>query len=274
MIKFIKFLCLAIIISNFTVLNVNAGRGCCSHHGGESSSCTSDGRRICNDGTVSPSCTCTPSYSYKTTKKRTTTRKTTTTTTTKRIINGCMDANAINYNIEANVSDGTCQYASEIITTEDINYETIVESALKEGKEVVVQEGKIGKKEIIIKKIIDENNNEISSEIIEEKIVEEPINKIIKYEKVIENEVKYDKIEETNKEENNISIFWMILLIIFIINYNFIRKNEETFSILKNIQKVKVPLKYILYIVYYFYIYPLLIDLVSIILFKLRNGKK
>ena len=34
-----------------------AGRGCCSHHGGECG-CSDSGRDICCDGTLSPSCGC------------------------------------------------------------------------------------------------------------------------------------------------------------------------------------------------------------------------
>lgn len=34
-----------------------AGRGCCSWHGGMSGQCD-NGRVVCNDGTLSPSCTC------------------------------------------------------------------------------------------------------------------------------------------------------------------------------------------------------------------------
>jgi hypothetical protein len=33
------------------------GRGCCSHHGGQSY-CGANGRWICADGTTSPSCRC------------------------------------------------------------------------------------------------------------------------------------------------------------------------------------------------------------------------
>ena len=39
-------------------LGASAGRGCCSYHGGEAHRCSSDGREICNDGTVSWSCLC------------------------------------------------------------------------------------------------------------------------------------------------------------------------------------------------------------------------
>ena len=34
--------------------------GCCSYHGGESGSCSASGYEICNDGTASPTCQCTP----------------------------------------------------------------------------------------------------------------------------------------------------------------------------------------------------------------------
>ena len=34
------------------------GKGCCSSHQGESGRCTPDGRSICNDNTVSPTCRC------------------------------------------------------------------------------------------------------------------------------------------------------------------------------------------------------------------------
>ena len=38
-------------------MNVYARSGCCSHHGGVAG-CNSDGRQICNDGMLSPTCTC------------------------------------------------------------------------------------------------------------------------------------------------------------------------------------------------------------------------
>ena len=67
---------------------VFAGRGCCSHHGGVAG-CHSSGKQICNDGTLSPSCTCTPAVTY---------------------IYGCTDSNAKNYNSSANKDNGSCQY--------------------------------------------------------------------------------------------------------------------------------------------------------------------
>lgn len=37
---------------------VNAGRGCCSYHGGQSYCDTTVGRWVCNDGRYSPTCRC------------------------------------------------------------------------------------------------------------------------------------------------------------------------------------------------------------------------
>lgn len=76
-----------LLLSLFVLpLSVNAGRGCCSHHGGECG-CSSDGRRICCDHTLSPTCRCTPPR-----------------------VNGCTDYKADNYNPNANHNDGSCKY--------------------------------------------------------------------------------------------------------------------------------------------------------------------
>ena len=67
---------------------VSAKRGCCSHHGGVSG-CSSSGKQICRDGTLSPTCTCTPTNTYT---------------------YGCTDKGASNYNSKANKDDGSCVY--------------------------------------------------------------------------------------------------------------------------------------------------------------------
>lgn len=69
-------------------MTVDAQRGCCSHHGGVAG-CSENGRQICRDGTLSPTCTCTPTNTY---------------------VYGCTDSSAKNYNPKANKSDGSCQY--------------------------------------------------------------------------------------------------------------------------------------------------------------------
>lgn len=86
--KKIIMLCLSIFI--FLPFSVQARRGCCSHHGGVAG-CSSSGRQICSDGTLSPSCTCTPSYRY-----------------------GCTDKSAKNYNANANRDDGSCEYQKNV----------------------------------------------------------------------------------------------------------------------------------------------------------------
>lgn len=82
-----RVLCLFLMFIAF-IPNVEAKRGCCSHHGGVAG-CNSNGRTICNDGTLSPTCTCTATPKY---------------------IYGCTDKSAKNYNKNANKNDGTCIY--------------------------------------------------------------------------------------------------------------------------------------------------------------------
>ena len=60
--KFIKrILCLVIVILIVSVIDTNAQRSCCSHHGGVSGSCR-NGKQVCNEGATSPSCTCYGGY--------------------------------------------------------------------------------------------------------------------------------------------------------------------------------------------------------------------
>ena len=84
----IKYEIVFLIIMLILPVTVNAQRGCCSHHGGVAG-CNENGRTICRDGTLSPSCTCTPTVTY---------------------IYGCTDSSAKNYNSRANKDNGSCQY--------------------------------------------------------------------------------------------------------------------------------------------------------------------
>ena len=83
-----KIIVILVCIILLKPLKVNATRDCCSHHGGVSG-CSSSGRLVCNDGTLSPGCTCTPTVTYT---------------------YGCTDKNASNYNSSANRDDGSCIY--------------------------------------------------------------------------------------------------------------------------------------------------------------------
>ena len=83
-----KLVILVLMVLLLLPIKTNAQRGCCSHHGGVAG-CSSSGRQICNDGTLSPTCTCTPPVTY---------------------IYGCTDSSAKNYNSNANKDNGTCEY--------------------------------------------------------------------------------------------------------------------------------------------------------------------
>lgn len=53
-----KVLILSLLIAAFVLpKSVSAQQGCCSWHGGVAG-CSTNGRKICNDGTLSPTCTC------------------------------------------------------------------------------------------------------------------------------------------------------------------------------------------------------------------------
>ena len=96
--KKIGFVLILIIL--FAPATAYAKRGCCSHHGGVSG-CSSSGRQICNDGTLSPTCTCTPRVTY---------------------IYGCMDKTARNYNSKANIDDGSCRFDDNYDSKKSVNY--------------------------------------------------------------------------------------------------------------------------------------------------------
>lgn len=162
----------------FSIDKVLAGRGCCSHHGGQAY--CSDGRWVCKDGTYSPTCTCSGgaaasggSSSYRRSV-----------TTTAKKVYGCTNSSAINYNSYANVSDRSCRFEKTETSTETIEYETITNGDKTNGRKKVVASGKTGEKKIIKKIITDEAGHEVSSEVVKEEVTKEPVNEVIEYKEV------------------------------------------------------------------------------------------
>jgi hypothetical protein len=152
---FILIFCLFIGLSP-----VLAQRGCCSHHGGVSG-CSSYGRQVCNDGTLSPTCTCESAVA---------------------VIKGCTNSSAINYNSSANKDDGSCKYKVIKKDYEDIPYETTYEEdgTLNNGDEVVATEGNNGIRTITYELIVDSNNKELNRNEVDSTITTPVVNKVIK----------------------------------------------------------------------------------------------
>lgn len=93
-----KKILLIILVILVMPMYANAQRGCCSRHGGVAG-CSSNGRQICNDGTLSPTCTCTPP---------------------KSVTSKSDDNNTNNYNNDISVSK---MNYSESISNDDKSYE-------------------------------------------------------------------------------------------------------------------------------------------------------
>lgn len=113
-------------------ITVNAGRGCCSSHGGVAS-CGSNGKQLCRDGTYSPSCRCTPPVTYKygctdSDAKNYDPSADKDNGSCKYYVYGCMDKNAKNYNSKAEKSDGSCKYYKSGCTDKNAkNYDSTAE---------------------------------------------------------------------------------------------------------------------------------------------------
>ena len=126
----LKYLIIVIFIFLLFPNFVFAGRGCCSHHGGVAG-CHSSGKQLCNDGTLSPSCTCTPTvtYIYGCTDEEAKNYNSSANKddgSCEYYIYGCTDSRASNYDEQANMDDGSCKYLTATFDENDINADDVI----------------------------------------------------------------------------------------------------------------------------------------------------
>lgn len=136
---------------------VKAKSGCCSHHGGVAG-CDASGKQICRDGTLSPSCTCTPTYSYvygctDKNAKNYNSNADKDDDSCEYYIYGCTDSKAINYNLEADKDDGSCEYAQSETLNSKTNKEPVNNDTENAIYKFIFSAGAIGTGFIIGKKI-------------------------------------------------------------------------------------------------------------------------
>ena len=256
-----------ILIISLVILipEVQAQKVCCSHHGGVAG-CSSYGRQICNDGTYRPTCTCTPIYNYGCTDPKANNYNSSANKddgNCKYNIYGCTDSKAKNYNKEANTSDNSCLYEEIVTENKEIEYEIEYKenSKLKYKEEKIIQKGINGQKQIIYKIITNESAEEISKEIVEEKIINNPINEVI--------ETNTTKSTIETKEDSSPFSFIASYLIFMVINIIHKIKNKNPNTIIGKIKNKKI-----LYIPYYILIIPTYIDIISITFEKIYNLRK
>lgn len=272
--KVLKFLFLIMILLSVPISFISAhpGRtdssGCHTCRTNCASWGLSNGQYHCHNG---------GSNSYNSNSN--TYRQNTTTTTTKRIY-GCINKEAINYNSDANISDGSCQFEKIITKTQTIDYETKIDGKLKNGNKKIIVKGQLGEKIITIKTVVNESEEEIFKEIVSEKIAKEPIDEVIKYEKITKKTKTTNSVKQPNnvisqntnaEEENNTPL--LITLFVLVFNVIFGNKNPELNLIINKIKKMDSILKYILYFLYFIFVIPIFIDIVLIISHVLKNKK-
>ena len=178
-----KLMVIIILLLFIFIDSVDAQKGCCSWHGGVSG-CSSSGRIICNDGSYSPSCTCTPTYNYgcmdqSANNYNSNANKDDGSCTYD--VYGCLNSNATNYNYNANKSDGSCLFEKIVTEEVEINYTSDYRenTTLEYNEQKIVQKGIKGSKEIFYKVITNENGVEVSRDVFKEEVIKEPVDEII-----------------------------------------------------------------------------------------------
>jgi len=164
---------------------------------------------------------------------------------------GCMDSSAINFDSSSNIEDDSCQYKKEITKTIKIKYQIKYKdnNDLIEGNEKAVIKGKNGKKKITYDAVVDKNGKVISKEIINEEVLEKPVNQVI---------------ERGTQEPSSIpALLWIISLVI---SFWYSFKHKDGNLLLNKISRTNQPIKAILYIAYVMLVIPAFIDIVLVII--------
>lgn len=182
---------------------------------------------------------------------------TTTRTTTAKKLYGCTNSDAINYNKSANASDGSCQFEKNEVKKQDIPYETQTKGNKKSGDKVIIEKGENGQKEISIRKIVDESGNELSSEVISENVIKEPVDEIVEYK---------DSKTSSDSEDSDSTAIIMVTIILLIVNALYSSKNKNAILIINWIKKTSRWIRYILYFLYFIFIIPVFIDVILLII--------
>ena len=229
-------------------LVVNAQKGCCSNHGGVSG-CSSSGRSIFNDGTTSPSCTCTP---YPNTN---------TTPIVNSYVYGCTDFSAKNYNVSANKDYGSCLFEKTIEKEEKIKYRIKYkeDTSLPYKNSKVVTKGQKGIKLVTYKVTTKADGTEVKKEKLTEKITKEPVTEIVK--------------RNTTQENNSDFLGFLVTLALTVFNYIESKKFKKNKLIINEINSLSIILRIFIYFFYIIFILPVYID-TAIIIYYIYSSKK
>lgn len=261
-------------------LGVDARRGCCSWHGGVAGCDSYSGKYRCMDGTLSPSCYCedgsssnysgeskggstyyqAPQYVYGCTEPDAINYNAKATKDDGSCIakkEGCTDSNAINYDETVNTDNNTCQYQKVIVEKAKIKYKKVYQknNEVVEGTEKIVKKGINGEKEVTYDAIVDKDGNVISKKVKEEKVITNPVDEIV---------------EQGTKTSNSgiIAILYIISVITVIVNR---RYNSQNNLLINKVASEPQVEKTLLYIFYFIFLIPVFIDVILIIINKLKK---
>lgn len=169
-------------------------------------------------------------------------------------IYGCTDQNARNYNSKANINNHKCEYELIREIDEEIPYKVQIkkDKNMEIGEEEIIQKGIIGRKKVKYQIILNGEGKEIKKKIIEENVLREAQDKIIK--------------EGNNNPIYDRTIFlYEIALLCLIINFIAVKRNNSDFYLLAEIlshpyNKISIFIKILLFILYLFLVLPVFID--------------